>query len=149
MGLPAFLTTAGIKTGFGVVIRHWFTYVIVILLGIIGAMWLYNKSLYNSIWDEEDGYIAKLANKTADIALCESQKTGLKAQIEEQNRAIQEWKMRGEELEDRSETQAEKIRSLEMANRRILAEIDSEEIGETCEDAMRWMLAKALEMRDE
>lgn len=143
--------TAGFtfKTAARGVLRSWVTWVSLAVLAAFLSLWAHDRYLHNLIHNKEDGYVVQLQNKQADVAVCEVQNVQLKAILVEQNAKIAEWKARGDELEHRAEIQEERIDELQEANDVILQKIDDEVIGETCEDAMRWMLAKALEMQNE
>lgn len=143
--------TAGLtfKTATRGILASWITWVVVAVLAAFGGLYAHDRHLNHLINNLEDGYVVKLERKGALIEVCAAQKVGLVAAIADQNKKIEEWKAEGDKLKIRSQDQQSKIDALEEANLRILAGIDSEEIGEGCEAAMTWMLAKAIEMQGE
>ena len=121
-------------------LANWKVIVGGVLLAIILTLWTINRSQANTI--EEQAF--NLATVEAQLQIKEMENLRLNDAIKRQNEMIVELAKEGKKLQDKVDSQAILIASLQQIGDEEIEEIENQEIPNTPEGALRWMLEKAL-----
>jgi cell division protein FtsB len=143
----AFLATkwAARKVIVGTLLRSWLLWAGIAVFAAFTALWLHDRHLYDQIHNVEDGYIAQIAKSSLQVSHCEANNVGLHRQIEAQNAAAAALKAKGDELQQTTVEQAEKIAELERERGIWESSWNDEVVGKSCDEAMAYLLKKAIE----
>ncbi len=133
------------KVIMGTIFRSWVTYVSIAIFAAFVALWLHDRWLYDKIHNTEDGYITKIAQVDLRVSHCEANNQGLLKEIVAQNDAVASLKAKGDQLQLTADEQLRVIEEMRRQNDIFMNELDAEIVGKTCDEAMAWMLKKAIE----
>ena len=104
------------------------------ILSMVLSAWWYVSSLQDTIKEQDD----KIVLLGIDIKSLESERLILRGSIEEQNKSIEKYRLRGVELQDKLNSVSEEIKRNKKKYEEYIREILNSVTPKSCEDAIVW-----------
>jgi len=116
----------------GNIIKYWKAIVLVVLLVTIATLWSTNKYKAGKIEDLE-----------VELFTMQTQSVMFEDAIKRQNYQINEFITQGDTQKQKIEESVKEITRIKKDSAKKLAALSREDTGESCEDAMDWLINKA------
>jgi len=109
-------------------------------LVILSGVWF----VYNTI-SERNALLQEVEKYKSDIEACVRDQEQLKDTIEDYSKVVKEQQEKQEQLEQRTENLREEREQRERELEEVLSEVDTDDVGEDCEQNINWLREKAMD----